>query len=350
MPKHTHKPTPEEERNLRNIRETQRAIEHQYKITIDRIFNAGFSARLINDTFRLTDNPSLERKIVDALSEFRINVNAILVNGINMGFEISQSNFTNLLYKTYDGRAISDPVKAIINATYEGPLKAFLDRSVNGLKLSDRVWNMTRQFQKEIEWTIFAGLSEGQSAQTMSRSIRRFLKNPNALFRRVRDSEGRLVLSRAAKAFHPGQGVYRSSYKNAMRVSRTEVNTAYRTADHEKYKSIPFVLGIEVRLSDQHVIFDICDIVAGIYPPWFKFTGWHIQCICYQIPVLPPKEEFDKYQRAVMDGTDKDFVFKGKVEKVPKQAFDWVMDNKDRIERWKHLPTFMKDNPGVFNI
>lgn len=44
------------------------------------------------------------------------------------------------------------------------------------------------------------------------------------LYRRVRGADGKLHLSKAAKAYHPSQGVYRSSYKNAMRLTRTECN------------------------------------------------------------------------------------------------------------------------------
>jgi len=46
------------------------------------------------------------------------------------------------------------------------------------------------------------------------------------LFRRVRVN-GKLVLSEPAKAYTPGRGVYRSAYKNAMRLARTEMARAY---------------------------------------------------------------------------------------------------------------------------
>ena len=66
----------------------------------------------------------------------------------------------------------------------------------------------------------------------MSRDVCGYLRNPDKLFRRVRDKHGNLRLSKAAKAYHPGRGVYRSSYRNALRLTATENNMAYRTADH----------------------------------------------------------------------------------------------------------------------
>src|SRR5690606_13942222 len=176
---------------------------------------------------------------------------------------------------------------------------------------------------------------------------KRSLRNPDALFRRVRNAKGKLVLSKEARQFKPGQGVYRSSYKNAMRVSRTEINAAYRTADHEQFKSIPFVLGIEIRLSDAHPIFDMCDHLVGVYPSWFKFVGWHPQCICYQIPILPSREEFDRYQQAVREGVADEFQFSGKITKLPANAITWVKANKQRIEGWKSQPWFLRDNPEL---
>ena len=58
----------------------------------------------------------------------------------------------------------------------------------------------------------------------LSRDVRRYLRNPDKLFRRVRDKHGNLRLSKAAKAYHPGRGVYRSSYRNALRLTATENN------------------------------------------------------------------------------------------------------------------------------
>lgn len=336
--------TPEESANRRNIRKAQASIDLEFSKVIDKVFKSAAGLKLINERFNVNDHPAFLKKLNEAMKNFRINVEAILVNGIQDSFTISQTNFINTVYTAYDGRAITDPVKAILNETYEGPLNAFLNRSVNGLNLSDRVWQMTYQLQREIEWTIFAGLSEGQSAQTMARSLKRSLKNPDSLFRRVRNAKGKLVLSKPARQFNPGQGVYRSSYKNAMRVSRTEINTAYRTADHEKFKSIPFVLGVEIRLSDAHPRYDICDELVGIYPASFKFTGYHTQCLCYTIPILAPRDEFARYQRAVLDGTADDFVFQGRVSEVPENAKNWVEENRERIQGWKSEPWFIRDN------
>src|SRR5690606_36428057 len=116
---------------------------------------------------------------------------------------------------------------------------------------------------------------------------KQYLIEPDRLYRRVRDLDGKLVLSKAAKEYNPGRGIYRSSYKNAMRLARTETNMAYREADNTRYATSQILLGYEVRLSANHPRYDICDHLKGEYPKDFKFVGWHPQCMCYTVPKLP---------------------------------------------------------------
>jgi hypothetical protein len=105
------------------------------------------------------------------------------------------------------------------------------------------VWNYTNQFKNEIEMGLDLGIRNGLPAAEMASDLQQYLKYPKKLFRRVRDEHGNLQLSTAAKEFHPGQGVYRSSYKNAMRLARTETNMAYRTADHERIQQFDLKYG-----------------------------------------------------------------------------------------------------------
>ncbi len=161
-----------------------------------------------------------------------------------------------------------------------------------------------------------------------------------------RDKSGALRLSKAAAAFHPGRGVYRSSYKNALRMTATENNIAYRTADHNHWQALPFVLGVEVRLSNNHPTPDICDTFDGKrFPKGFKFTGWHPWCRCYAVSVLASQDEMDAYSQAIIDGKDvANWQFTGKVEAMPEEFGQWMKDNEQRIASAKSLPYFIKDN------
>lgn len=224
---------------------------------------------------------------------------------------------------------------------YEAPKRAFMERKINGFTLSKRVWNLQGQNMELIESALVNGISEGKSAAKISQDLRQYLKEPNKLFRRVRDKKtGKLVLSKAAEAYTPGQGVYRSSYKNAMRLAREEINMAYRAADHERWKDSDLLTGIKVEISAAHFDRmpdgDICDELAGNYPKDFFFTGWHVQCLCHATPVLISQEDLI----ARLTGEP---VRIQKTE-MPENFKAWLKQNKEKIEGWKSQPYFLKYN------
>jgi predicted RNA-binding protein YlxR (DUF448 family) len=232
-------------------------------------------------------------------------------------------------------------------------LTEFQTRKFNGMNLSDRVWNYTEQFRQEIELALDIGIGEGKSAAELSRDVRQYLREPDKLFRRVRDKHGDLVLSKAAKAYNPGRGVYRSSFKNARRMTATETNIAYRTADHTRWQNFDFVVGFEVKLSNNHTIngkpfTDICDVLAGKYPKDFKFVGWHPLCRCFAVPILITQKEMIERNRAAMAGEDvSEMRSVNAVGEVPEGFKKWVDDNRERIEKAKKrgtLPYFLRDN------
>ena len=249
-------------------------------------------------------------------------------------------------------KTIPDSYKKQLFNNNDKALDAFINRKTAGLNLSDRVWNYTDGFKNEIEMGLDLGIRSGLPAAEMARELKKYLREPDRLFRRVRDEHGQLHLSNAAKAYHPGAGVYRSSYKNAMRLARTENNIAYRTSDHTRWQQLDFVVGIEVRLSNNHTLngkpfTDICDELKGKYPKTFKFTGWHPQCRCHAISVLKTPEELAKDTERILNGEEPTSESENAVKDVPENYKKWVVDNADRIkaaEQRGTLPYFLKDN------
>lgn len=230
-------------------------------------------------------------------------------------------------------------------------LKTFQGRKVEGMNLSQRVWKYVGQYREQLEAALDAGLGEGRSAAQLSRDVRQNLKDPNRLFRRVRDKRGNLVLSKAAKAFHPGRGVYRSSAKNAARLTRSEINMAYRESDYLRWQSLDFVVGFEVKRSNHEPLCkcDICEKLKGRYPKHFKFKGWHPQCMCYAVPILMDEETFDENElgdlKAALRGTQyKRLEAKNVVVDVPDGFKEWVKDHEEAQANWSSTPYFIKDN------
>lgn len=255
-------------------------------------------------------------------------------------------------------------------------LASFTEREVEGLNLSKRVWKHVAPLAEEVELVVDTSqkyykhginsgktmtkmeraLGTGMSAQSLSREVRSCLLEPNKLFRRVRDKYGNLTLSKAARMYHPGQGVYRSSYKNAMRLTRTEINMAYRQSDHMRWQQLDFVSGMRIQLSNNHTVLDphskgtlplhdICDILAGDYPKDFKFVGWHPQCRCFATPILRPYDEMMEAREHIDEKGYKQMPASNEVKDPPQAFNDYIAENAERIAGWKSTPYYIKDNP-----
>lgn len=295
--------------------------------------------------FSFADFPQTKERLNKTLSKIADEVKIAIDKATREEWE--ESNLKNdelvdyLFVKTGIPR---ERIEQFYNRNLEA-LEAFQGRKEGGLGLSDRVWKITDQYKGEVELGIDLALGDGRSAAQLSRDVRKYLKDPDNLFRRVRNKRGQLVLSKRAAAFHPGQGVYRSSYKNAMRLARTEVNMAYREADAARWNELPFVVGFEIKLSHKHPEPDICNDLAGKYPKTFKFVGWHPHCFCYCTSILASDEEINKLQQTILNGGDiSRFRSKNEVTDVPGGFKEWVINNADRATGWKSTPYFIRDN------
>lgn len=108
------------------------------------------------------------------------------------------------------------------------------------------------------------------------------------------------------------------------------------------------MIGIEIKLSNNHPCTDICDDLKGIYPKDFKWTGWHPNCRCYHVPVLCSETDMDKMLDTILDGGEPSAVeVEGKVTDMPRRFTEWVKDNDERLKVAKSrgtLPYFIRDN------
>lgn len=208
-----------------------------------------------------------------------------------------------------------------------------------GLRLSDRVWNITQQTKSQLEFYLDSGIAAGRSSNEISRDMRQLLDKPDKRFRRVRNDEGKLVLSRPMKDYHPGQGVYRSAKMNALRTSATTTNIAYRSADYERWSKQDFVLGIEIqRSANNRGPCKICDAMVGKYPKTFKFTGFHPFCICFATPIVMEPNNLADF--LLNDTVPQEQV----ITDIPQKAKDFVNENKDGLQSafW-YKDNFTKD-------
>ena len=267
---------------------------------------------------------AVDRELLNLESMLYANISAFQKDGWDRA-ERKNDDFISQFIK---GMSISSATK---DGMFAHSLSAFEtlknDIDANGFKLSDRVWNITQQTKSQLEFYLDSGVVAGRNANGISSDIRQILQNPQKRFRRIRNEKGELVLSQPMKNYHPGQGVYRSAYKNALRTSATTTNIAYRSADYERWSKQDFILGIEVhRSANNRGPCKICDAMVGKYPKTFKFTGFHPFCICFATPITMEPEDF-------ADFLLNDTVPQGQtITDIPQAAKDFVSENKDGLQ------------------
>jgi hypothetical protein len=304
--------------------------------------------------FSFDDYPTTKERLDKLIQWLQNKIEATIENGINSAWFLANLKNNDLCDTIFGSSKMLDDQFRMYYNNNDNAREAFLKRKIGGLNLSDRVWKYSTQFRDEIEMGLDLGLRAGVSAVEMARDLKQYLQYPNKLFRRVRDEHGVLRLSKSAKKFHPGRGVYRSSFKNARRLAATETNIAYRSSDYERWQQLDFVVGIEVKLSNNHTLngvpfTDICDDLKGKYPKAFKFTGWHPLCRCHVISILKTEDEMDADFEARLAGKEPSGHSVNEVTDVPEGFKKWIDKNSDRIANAESgtkgtLPYFIKDN------
>lgn len=331
MPKETYPKT--------EIIKRSKRIEKLYNQYADEIARYVKKKKIVYKKPFWKHNPDLKKFVSSNLKTMQDSIASEIVKGVEKSWQLANLNNDLIVTDYIKGYNVPIQLSHSFMQHNNVALNAFLNRSINGLRISGRVWLTSMKAQKMIEYSLASGITDGKSAASISRMMRQSLKNPNALYRRVKNPEtGELELSKPAKKFKPGSGVYRSAYQNSLRLASTEINMAYRTSDFVRWNQVPFVVGYVVKLSNAHPKFDICDEMTGRYPKTFHFFGWHPRCICYAVPIMLSKKKFVDY---VNTGRIASTEY---VKRIPRQATSYMKKITPAIDRAKNKPYFVQQN------
>lgn len=287
--------------------------------------------------FSFSDYPETKKRINDIQKRFVNEIQTIIYRGTSEEWKNSnevQDLLANAVLKAYDAVVDKEKYK-VLYQTNSDALKAFQNRKDKGFNVSDKLWNQSVVYKKELEDAISCAIEKGYSAVTLSKRISKYLLDFPSLQKDYKEKFG--TASKAADC------EYRS-----LRLAASEINMAYRTAENKRWEQMDFVVGYEIKLSGNHNckgipkgrFYDICDQLAGKYPKDFIWTGWHPVCRCYKIPILKTEEEFwnwDGRSTASSDGVNQ-------VKDVPDNFKAWINDNIHRAKSWDNSPYFIRDN------
>ena len=374
-------------------------VRRHYATVVDELLKltAGMSPGS-SGGFSFGDNKKLQAKADSILRGLYAAVYNEIQTGVEAEWKYANLSCDALIRRIFGKKAMERNHFARWFSRNQEALDAFFKRknSKHGLNLSTAIWKYTGDLKNEMELALTLCMGEGQSAATTSRRVRQFLQKPDMMFRRFRvkvgeedilDEDGNVIGKKPIygrrwkrkvtdpqtgqvtwenfnpRKYHPGKGVYRSSYKNAMRLTRTETNMAYRMGEQDRWMRMDFVLGYRVVMSGNHPDTDICDELSakydfkggkfdeserGIYPKTFVFKGWHPQCRCMCIPILATEEDMEAMEKAALAG-EAIPQLSGVIQKPNKAFYDWLDENKDRLEGAENVPYFIRDNDKFVN-
>lgn len=275
--------------------------------------------------FRFADYPLTKKKFEEVQADFVRDLRSLIYSGTSE--EWKQSNLVQDLLADnalkFYGVKRNGKKARVYYQTNSDALKAFQQRKDDGLNLSAKLWNQSKYYKEEMEHAISSAIEKGTSAVKLSKRISKYLQDFPSLKHDYKEKFGKAVNCQDCE--------YRS-----IRLARSEINMAYRTAEQERWKQFDFVLGYEVKLTQngRHVP-DICDDLAGKYPKDFMFKGWHPNCMCYVIPILKTEDQF-------LDDEDV-----SEIVEPPKNFTDWLESNAERIDKAAEnntLPYWYTDN------
>ena len=174
-------------------------------------------------------------------------------------------------------------------ATAKTGVDSLISRKVNGISLSQKVYNNQALSKGIIDKTINNGLALGMNARDIAKSVVGFI-DPQT----------------------PGGASYA-----AMRLGRTEVANAFHTTAVRRYQQTPWINVVKWSLSGSHpagLVDDCNDYAEGVHfkggePGEFltmEVPGKpHPQCLCYVEPVVI---DLDTYVKNFKAGEYDDYI------------------------------------------
>lgn len=325
-----------------------------YSDYVKKLTSLGYGEDVLEDDalFNFDNFPQLKARLNEIFNDYYQNSLLCYKSGITDGVALAY-NHDEMVIGGYS--VLTDKAIRVARDTSAATFIANRLKTKNGLNLAQTVWNYCQQTKSEFEMamsnTIADGIKKGSSAEEIGKSIRKYLNDPDMMYRRyhtikiqkngkkkdvvtwrrrrIIDGKVRFVEEPLEKV---GMGVYRSARKNALRVARTEINSAYHKARNERWQKEPFVIGQYIHVSPQHNIDDICNDLEGRYPKYFDWRSWHSNCMCTSDPITIQGEEKKEFYKRLMAGEDmSNYVSPFAVLTMPEKYNQYIKDNSEAI-------------------
>lgn len=182
----------------------------------------------------------------------------------------------------------------------EAAVRAHIERTSYGLKLSDRIWDTAGGAGEVIRNIIQDGIATGKDAIETARALEGYVRSDANVMSKYYEGMQERMKGRVPDDL---------SYQ-ALRTARTETTAALGQGSIASARASPSCTGIKFCLSSAHRVQDICDVLAredfgmgpGVYPlndpPPYPA---HPNTLSYLVEVHQPVDDFVRQLRSWVD-------------------------------------------------
>lgn len=224
----------------------------------------------------------LRRQIESRLGELQADWGMALQSAIEESARIGSSLMEDELPSLSLGTVAEEAVRAV---------ESFVGD--DGLQLSERIWRVNRHTEETVRDVVEGALVRGQSAERAARDLLARGEAVPADLERQRQAATPDAIARSMRsAVLQDDG---APFRNAVRLTRTEMTRAHTNAARAAFQESPDVIGVRFKLSPRHPRRDICDMHAtvnryglgpGVYPIGRSPFPAHPETYSYEEPVF----------------------------------------------------------------
>ena len=226
------------------------------------------------------------RKLRNSLNEYATDYGESLKEQIGKsaalqvaGATVLSATFISMMRKEHIVTTIEKGFSHIPNKVVE---KAFASKLPSGLKLSERVWDL--RYEQDIITMLRGGMNAGLSVEQISKTLDNFI-----------------LPDRNVTTMTP---YGRSLNFDSMRLARTEVMDAARSADFQMMRETPWVTGLTWEAWGANPCEECLGLSGNVYEEESDAPDTHPQCACSLIPQVISMDDWSKGIDDFMSGND----------------------------------------------
>lgn len=248
-----------------------------------------FLYTISENTLRRTYYNELLAYIERISEELNDELVKVIAKGQKIAIDVHKENAKSIFEEIAKGIWKYSAIESLFATVNERSLLSLTNRTeAYGLKVSDRVWNITTAAKQELTRAVEDAVATVKDPRKLAKEIQHLL-NPGVWTPLRKETRKRL-------------GVSRDVSMEAMRLAVSEMQHASHEGAIASYSLIPTCKGFYWRLSNSHPIEDICDTYArhngdGFFKKDEVPVKPHPWCRCYVVPRMDPPDRIAKLFR-----------------------------------------------------